>query len=159
MAVELHGTICVEAPPRPCNGQQYQAVWENTFGIPLFITGGYVWQGIGRGCKADVGFQLYIKKNPESIQQLLRVGMWDHYCDPSGAEDNISPIDLGGHYFVLEPGGSLSLHYGATMVGLQEGPAIDAYGPPHPPIAPFDYFFNIMGQQQQAYLHFSLTKP
>lgn len=158
MPVELHGTICVEAPPKPCDGKQREAGWTNTFGIPLFVTGGYVWQGVGRGCRADVGFQLYIRKNAESLPQLMRVGMWDHYQDPCGAEDNISPLDFGGHYFVLEPGGSLSLCYGASLVGEQAGPAIDAYGTGQM-IAPFDYFYNIMGQQQQAYLYFSLTQP
>ncbi len=158
MPVELHGTICVEAPPAPCDGQPREATWTNTFDMPLYITGGYVWQGIGRGCRADVGFQLYIKKHPDTIWQLLRVGMWDHYADPTGAEDNISPLDFGGHYFVLEPGGCVKLCYNAAQIGLQDGPSIDA-GPPHGFLAPFDYFFNIMGQQQQAYLYFSLTRP
>ena len=157
MPVELHGTICVEAGPMPCDGKNRESAWTNTFGVPLYITGGYVWQGVGRGCRADVGFQLYVQKNAESIRQLMRVGMWDHYCDPSGAEDNISPVDLGGHYFVVEPGGSITLCYGASLVGVQDGPKIDAGG--HGVLTPWDYFANLAGQHQQAYLLFSLTKP
>ena len=157
MAVELHGTICVSAPPKPCDGKPYESVWTNTLGTTLYITGGYVWQGVGRGCRADVGFQLYVQKNPESGRQLMRVGMWDHYQDPTGAEDNISPVDLGGHYFVCEPGGSVALCYGATLVGDQDGPKIDAGG--HGLLTPWDYFANLMGHHQQAYLLFSLTRP
>lgn len=157
MAVELHGTIELKADPKPCNGTQFETTWTNPYGT-LYITGGYVWQGIGRGCRADVGFQLYVKKHPEAIEQLMRVGMWDHYQDPTGAEDNISPIDLGGHYFVVEPGGSLRLCYGASLVGGQDGPPIDAYGNGYM-VSPFDYFYNIMGQHHQAFLYISLTKP
>lgn len=157
-AVELHGTICVEAPPAPCDGVSREASWTQPWDFPVYVTGGYVWQGIGRGCRADVGFQLYVKKNANAVSQLMRVGMWDHYQDPCGAEDNISPIDLGGHYFVVDSGGSLTLCYQATLVGLQDGPGIDAYGTGQL-IAPWDYFRNIMGQQQQAYLYFSLTQP
>ena len=147
----------MEAGPKPCDGHQHESAWVNPFGT-LYIVGGYVWQGVGRGCKADVGFQLYVQKTPDALPQLMRVGMWDHYQDPTGAEDNISPLDFGGHYFVVEHGGTVTLKYGATLIGLQEGPDIDA-GQPHGVISPWNYFANLMGQHQQAYLLFSLTKP
>ena len=156
-AVELHGTIPIEQPTRTCTGADYVVTWTNNFGIPLYLTGGIIWQGAGRGIRADIGSRLYIQKSPSDIFQLMRVAMWDHYTDPTGSRDNEIAIDLNGHYFTLMPGGILKLEYGCTLIGVQDGPWIEA-APGHW-VPPWEYFVTVQGHQQQAYVQFSLTRP
>ena len=144
--VDLDGSIYLSQPFYPCDGVQREAWWTNTLGKTIYITGGYVWQGVARDLKGDVGFQLYVWKKPGQAYSILRVGMWDHYSEPSGAEDNISPIRLDGHYYAIEPYGALKLAYGCALVGAQN-PAMESY------------YRTIGGHHQQAFLYYSETKP
>ena len=156
-AVELHGTIAIQQTTKTCNGADHTVTWTNGFGLPLYLTGGHIWQGAARGIRADIGARLYIQKGPTDIFQLMRVAMWDHYTDPSGSSDNEITIDLDGHYFVLQSGGQLKLEYGCTLVGLQDGPWLEGLGGQFVP--PWEYFLTVQGHLQQAYVRFSLTRP
>ena len=154
----VDGTLMVLSPPQPCNGTQYDSWQGNPYGRTVYIVGGYVWQGAAREIKADIGFQLYVHQNATTPAKEIRVGMWDHYAEPTGAEDNISHIHLGGHYFVLEPTGSLLLRHGCALVGPQSQTPIWA-GPVHGWLAPFDYYYNLGGHHQQAFLYYSFERP
>ena len=161
LAVPAHAqveqeSIFLSAGVQPCNTSEYRITRVNTWG-PIYVTGGYIWQGAGRELVADIPFQLYVL-SPSGVEKVIvAFGSWDHYAEPTGAEDTITRIRLDGNYITVEPGEQLQLRYSCKMVGPQSQTPIYAEG--HGWLAPFDYFYNLGGHHQQALIYYSTTRP
>lgn len=153
-------TLVVTGGPKPCNSQPYANTWgPNEWGT-LYVTGGYVWQGVARGLRGDIGAQLY-RTTPTGGGTLIHVVMNDRYADPNCADCTISPLRFGvDGYVVLHHGDSLRLDHSCALVGAQPPPTMAAateYGTW--PFFPFDYYYNIGGHDAHAYLKVTAEKP
>lgn len=154
---EIQHTFVLNEPPRPCNGQHYAAWRANPYGRTVYIVGGYGWQGASRDIRADIGYALYRVNADNTGHTLIADRMWDHYAEPTRAEDHITTWRIEDDYLVWEPSQVLLWHYGCTMIGPQNGPWIE-YAPNYW-VHPYDYYMNVIGHHQQARLYVTFDRP
>ena len=67
-----------------------------------------IWMGMDIMGRGDYWFRL-IRNSDES---LLGLNNWDHYSEPSGANDNVMIYDYAPNYFEIKKDDSIGLYYG-----------------------------------------------
>lgn len=77
------------------------AQWTNNTGAPIYVVGGWCWVGCAMDATGDVAFKVH---NLSNGQEYV-VDNWDHYANPTGAQDTLSPFHgMGDNYYIINSG-------------------------------------------------------